>query len=131
MSQPLPAMIQKVVAAFFAATRDMDPEAWIATFAEDVVSQDPVGGVPMHGTQGLREFFHMIAELFERMGLTEDSVFVAGNGAAVKWTGRGTGKNGADITFEGIHVFDVNDQGKIQKVWGYWDPTRIMAALMS
>jgi len=126
-----PASVQKVVADYFTATRDMDLEAWIATLAEDVVSHDPVGSLPIHGRQGQREFFQTIAELFDRMGLTEDRVFVAGNGAAVKWTGHGLGKNGQEIDFEGIHVFEVNDQGKIQKVWGYWNPGRIMAALLS
>ena len=124
-------MIQKVIAAYFAATRDRDLEAWIATFAEDVVSHDPVGALPVHGRQGLREFFQAIAELFDSMGLTENQVFVAGDGAAVKWTGHGVGKGGSEVTFEGIHVFEVNADGKIQKLWGYWNPTRIMTALMS
>ena len=127
---PSAAVIQKAVAAYFAATRAMDPEAWIANFAEEAVTYDPVGSPPTKGHAGLRQFFQTIAGVFDKLGLHEDHVFVSGNGAAVKWTGRGTGKNGYELTFEGIDVFEINEQGKIQKVWGYWDPTAVMAKLL-
>ena len=34
-------MIQKAVADYFAATRAMDAQAWVETFAEDGTSYDP------------------------------------------------------------------------------------------
>jgi steroid delta-isomerase len=128
---PSPAIIRQVVAAYFAATRAMDLDAWLATFAPDAVDYDPVGTPPVVGHTGLRQFFQTIAGAFEKVGMTEDHVFVAGSGAAVKWTGRGVGKNGRAITFEGIDVFEVNDQGRIQKLWGYWDPARVMEELLA
>src|SRR5215208_2947100 len=115
-------MILKVVGDYFAATRSMDVEAWLATFAVDAISHDPVGGRPLEGHDSLRQFFGGIAGAFEAVGLTEDSVFVSGNEAAVKWTGRGVGKNGRQVTFEGIDVFKFNDDGKIQTIWAYWNP---------
>jgi steroid delta-isomerase len=127
---PTPAVIHRTIAAYFAATRAMDREAWLATFAEDVVSHEPVGGAPVVGREGLRQFFDTIAAVFEKLGITEDHVFVAGNGAAVKFTGRGVGKNGRDVTFEGIDVFELNERGQIQKMWGYWDPSRLMRDLL-
>lgn len=127
---PSPAVIHRTVAAYFAATRTRDPDAWLATLAEDAVSHDPVGGAPTVGHGGLRQFFDLIASVFETLAITEDHVFVAGNGAAVKFTGRGVGKNGREVTFEGIDVFEVNERGLIQTVWGYWDPSRLMLELM-
>jgi steroid delta-isomerase len=56
-------------------------------------------------------------------------VFVAGNGAAVKWTGRGTSTNGKEVKFEGIDVFEVAEDGKIQNVWAYWNPAEMIAQL--
>ena len=126
-----PALVRKAVAAYFAAVRAMDPEAWLGTLAEDAVSRDPAGGAPVKGHRGLRQFFDGIAGLFESVRLTEDHVFVSGNGAAVKFTGRGVGKNGREVTFEGIDVFEVNEQGKIQTVWGYWNPEAVLAELLS
>lgn len=121
--------IRKAVAGYFAATRAMDLEAWVASFAENAVSHDPVGGPAIEGHDSLRQFFQGMTAAFEKAGLTEDHVFVAGNGAAVKWTGHGVGKNGREVTFEGIDVFEVNEEGKIQTLWAYWDAAAMIAEL--
>lgn len=126
-----PEIVSKAVAVYFAAIRKMDVEAWVATFAEDAVSRDPVDSPPMEGHEALRQFFNNIIGTFKEVGLTEEHVFVAGNGAAVKWTGRGVGKNGRQVRFEGIDVFEVNEDGKIQKVWAYWNPVELMMQLQS
>jgi steroid delta-isomerase len=128
---PSPAMIKKAVADYFSATRVMDAEAWINSFAEDAVSHDPVGSVPIEGHKGLRRFYEQISMAFERVGLTEQEVFVAGNQAAVQWSGSGVGLNGREVAFRGIDVFEVNEQGKIQCLWSYWNPEALMAELMS
>ncbi len=125
-----PEVIQKAVADYFAASRAMNREAWIATLAEDIISHDPVGAPPMSGHAAMRQFFDGIVGAFEQVGLTEDTVFIAGHSAAVKWTGRGTGKNGRAVTFEGIDIFDINEAGKIQSVRAYWNPAAMMAELM-
>ncbi|MFN7949499.1 MAG: nuclear transport factor 2 family protein [Blastocatellia bacterium] len=122
---------QQVVADYFAAIRAMDREAWIATFASDGVSHDPYGAPEHRGHDALRQFFDGIAGAFETVGLTEDQVFAAGNRVAVKWTGRGTGRNGRAVTFEGIDVFEFNEAGLIQTAWAYWNPAAMMAELMS
>jgi steroid Delta-isomerase len=121
--------IHRVVSDYFRATREMDAEAWLATFAEDAISHDPVGAPPLEGRDSLRRFFEGIAGAFETVGLKEDSVFVSGSGAAVKWTGRGVGKSGRSVTFEGIDIFEVNEDGKIQMLWAYWNPAAMMAEL--
>ena len=119
--------IEQVVAAYFAALRAMDLNAWVETFADDAVSHDPVGGPPVKGKEALRRFYRGLGGIFKKVELTEDRVFVAGHCAAVKWTGRAVGKNGREVTFEGIDVFEVNDEGKIQAVHGYWDPAALVA----
>jgi steroid delta-isomerase len=124
-------MIRRTIANYFAATRAMDPEAWIQTFAENAVSYDPVGAVPIEGHKGLRQFYDQISMAFEKLGITEEEVYVAGDQAAVKWTGQGVGLNGREVTFKGIDVFEINDAGKIQRLWGYWNPESLMAELMS
>lgn len=120
---------ETAVADYFAATRSNDVDAWVSTFAEDAVSYDPVDGPPLQGHAALRQFYVSMASVFEAMGLMEDHVFVVGNKAAVKWTGLGKGKNGRTVRFEGIDVFEVNGAGKIQTMWGYWNPAEVMADL--
>lgn len=122
--------IEKIIAEYFAAIRAMDCDRVVATFAEDGVTIDPVGNPPVAGHAGLLQFFTTVMGLFEKVGLTEDRVFVSGNGAAVKWTGRGKGKNDREVVFEGIDVFEVNEAGKIRRIWAYWDMNAMLAKLM-
>lgn len=126
-----PDVIRSVVARYFAATRAMDAEAWVSCFAEEATSHEPAAPAPLEGRAALRQFFQGITAAFEKVGLTEDHVFVSGNEAAVKFTGRGVGKNGRAVVFEGIDVFEINDRGEIQTVWGYWSPEEMMAQLQS
>lgn len=126
-----PEIITRAVRAYFAATRAMDVEAWIATFAPDAVTYDPVGAPPTAGHDALRQFFAAIVGAFEKVGLTEDQIFIAGNGAAVKWTGQGKGKNGREVRFEGIDIFELNEAGLIQTIRAYWNPAEVMMQLQS
>jgi steroid delta-isomerase len=126
-----PETISKGVRAYFAAIRAMDAEAWVATFAPDATNYDPVGAPPAVGHDGLRQFFAAIAGAFKTVALTEDHIFIAGDGAAVKWTGTGTGKNGRNVRFEGIDVFEFNADGLIQTMRAYWNPAEVLMQLQS
>ncbi|MBA3768081.1 MAG: nuclear transport factor 2 family protein [Acidobacteria bacterium] len=121
-------MVQKAVADYFAATRAMDASAWVAAFSEDGTSYEPATP-PARGHEALRQFFDGIAGAFSQFGLTEDNVFITGNEAAVKWTGRGVGVNGREVVFEGIDIFEINEAGKIQNVRAYWNAAALFAQL--
>lgn len=121
--------ISRAVRAYFLAIRAMDAEAFANTFAEDGTTRDPMGAPPITGRDGIREFLQSICKNFKSVSLDEQSIFVAGNGAAVKWTGKGTSSSGKEVNFEGIDVFEVNADGKIQNVWAYWNPAEMIAQL--
>lgn len=125
------AAIETVVGQYFKAIRAGNIDAIVATFAADAVSHDPVGAPPHEGHEGIRRFFEDVGTRFETLHLHEDHTFIAGNGAAVKWTAHGVGKNGHEVTFEGIDVFEVNDDGQIQQLWAYWNPAPVMTELNS
>ncbi len=124
-----PEIISRTVKAYFEALRAMDQQAWVSTFAEDAVSHDPVGALPINGHQKLAEFFQTITAAFQEVGLTENDVFIAGNSAAVKWTGKGTSKQGRAVHFAGIDVFTINEAGKIETLQAYWNPAEMVAQL--
>jgi len=124
-----PEVVSKAVKAYFAAIRAMDQQAWVNTFAEDAISYDPVGALPTRGHQKLGEFFETVTAPFKELDLKEDEIFIAGNGAAVKWSGRGISKQGRKPHFEGIDVFEVNEAGKIQTLHAYWNPAEMVAQL--
>lgn len=128
-NQISPDKISHAVRAYFLAIRAMDAEAFANTFAEDATTFDPVGAPGITGRDAIREFLASICKNFKSVRLTEESVFVAGNGAAVKWVGKGTSATGKDVKFEGIDVFEINADGKIQTVRAYWNPSEMIAQL--
>jgi len=124
-----PDKISRAVRAYFLAIRAMDADAFANTFAEDGTTFDPVGTPGITGHAAIREFLQNICKGFKSVGLTEDYVFVAGNGAAVKWTGQGVSASGKEVKFEGVDVIEVNEDGKIQTVHAYWNPAEMIAQL--
>ena len=124
-----PDRVSRAVRGYFLAIHAMDPQAFANAFAEDGTTYDPVGTPGITGRQAIREFLESICKNFKTVGLTEDSVFVAGNGAAVKWTGKGTSSGGREVNFEGIDVFELNQEGKIQTIHAYWNPAEMIAQL--
>ncbi|HYJ87691.1 MAG TPA: nuclear transport factor 2 family protein [Pyrinomonadaceae bacterium] len=124
-----PELISRTVKAYFAAIRAMDIPAIVDTFAEDAVTEDPVGTPPNLGHKRIEEFFQTVTAGFKEVGLTEDQVFISGNAAAVKWTGRGVSKEGRRVKFEGIDIIEVNEAGKIQTLQAYWNPAEMVAQL--
>lgn len=121
--------IATTIAAYYAATRAMDVEAWVWVFALDTVVFNPAGAAPTTGHQGVRELWASLSGALDRMGLSEERVFVAGACAAVKWTGQGVGWNGRSVVFEGIDVFEIDGHGKVHTMWSYWDPAVLRAQL--
>lgn len=124
-----PEATRTLVKRYFSATRAMDPTAWLACFADDAVSHDPYGAPCLQGKDQLKTYFESVTTAFKAIAFTEDFVTVTGNRAAVKFTSRGIGTNGKAAVCEGIDVFEVNDQGTIQTMWGYWDPAAMLAQL--
>ena len=122
--------VQKAVNDYFDAICSLDCEAWIATFAADAVSHEP-GSPPLEGHDALRAFFNGVAGGFETIEMRPQQIFVVGNEAGVKWSASGLGKTGRQAKFEGIDIFTLNGDGKIQTVKAYWDPAAMMAQLMA
>jgi steroid Delta-isomerase len=123
--------VQSAVDAYLGAIKAMDGEAFANAFAPDGVSNDPVGTPPHRGRDAIRAFIQGILSACERVSLTPDQVFVAADTAALKWTGQLTTRSGQSVTFEGIDVVQVNEQGKIQTLHAYWDPVPVLAVLQS
>jgi steroid delta-isomerase len=124
-----PENVPAVVARYFTAIGDMDPDAWVACFAEQGISYEPGAPAPLQGHAALRQFLMPVLGAFQAIRMTADHVFPYGNRVAVKFTGHGTGKNGMQVIFEGIDVFEIDQEGKIQTMWGYWNPAAMMAQL--
>ena len=128
--QPPNHTIERVVAAYFSALREMDIERLLELFDEDAVSWDPVGSPPMRVRDKSNNYFRALSTIFSKMALREEEVFVAGSEAAVRWPGVAILRtNPREVDFEGISVFEINAHGRIQSVRSYWDKAPMMARL--
>lgn len=114
---------------FYAALRANDVEAWVSNFAENAVLEDPVGTPPREGKADIRAFLAGVLSLTTEFGISEDHVFINENTAAVKWTGKGVGKNGRKIQFEGIDLIEVNNKGEVISLRAFWDAEPTLAVL--
>jgi ketosteroid isomerase-like protein len=124
-----PELIQKLVTSYFSSLQMMDVTRWVENFTEDAVIYDPVGKPPSKARENAQAFFGLLSMAFEKLELSQDNVFIAGTGAAVKWTMRGSGKSGKQGIAEGISVFEIHESGKIQQVSSYWDDAAMMAQI--
>lgn len=128
--QPTREAIEQVVGAYFSALREMDIECLLELFDENAVSWDPVGSPPMRVRDKSSNYFRALSTIFAKMALSEEEIFVAGGEAAVRWTGVAMLRsNTREVSFGGISVFEINEQGRIQSVRSYWDKPALMARL--
>ncbi len=121
--------IAPLIHSYFEALQTFNAEAWVAHFAEDGILYDPVGNPPSHAHTDYQKFFGLLSKGFETLELAQDQVFIAGNGAAIKWTMKVLGRNGKSGMAEGISVFEFNEAGKIKQVSSYWDDAALMAQI--
>ncbi|MBF2067196.1 MAG: nuclear transport factor 2 family protein [Calothrix sp. C42_A2020_038] len=124
-----PEEIKSVIASYYTNLAAMNAEGVLANFAEGAISHDPVGEPPAKVHEGFSEFIARLKSVFDNLATTTESIFIAGNSAAVKWKTQGTSKTGKTVTFEGITIFDINDSGKIQTTRAYWSPADMIAQL--
>ncbi|MEK8024111.1 MAG: nuclear transport factor 2 family protein [Candidatus Hydrogenedentota bacterium] len=125
---PSRTQVEDVLKNYYAALRSLDLKAAVKTFAPDAVQHCPVGDPPRVGQDAIREFFQGVLNHFDAIAVKEEFFYCLENEAAAKWTCDGTAVNGRHISFEGIDLFRINDDGKITEIKAYWDPMKMLAA---
>jgi ketosteroid isomerase-like protein len=125
------APIHPAIDAYFAAVTAMDWEAVAACFAPAIHHEDPVGSPVNRAPEAVKAFFAQVGGLFERVDLRPRAHFRCGDEYAVVWDGHGTGKNGAQVAFEGVDVIGVDGEGRIQALRAFWDPAPVLGRLMA
>lgn len=121
--------IASLIMIYFDNMAAMNAKGWLDIFAEDAVIHDPVGGFPKTVHKDANHFFKILSNFFGAIKLSNDHIFFVKNGAAVKWTMHVITKDDRHATAEGISVFEMNGDSKIQKVSSYWDEAAMMAKL--
>ncbi len=126
-----PESVRKFVAEYFEATRSNNAQQWASRFASNAIVEDPVGTTPINNSKDILELGKAFMSGFETVGLHEEFVHVIGNEAAARWTGKGLNKEGKQVRFEGINIFNFNSDGEIVNLKGYWSPDEIIEETIS
>lgn len=129
MTQDEATRIRETITRYFAAIGARDAEVWVGTFAPDAVAHDPAGSPPMRGHEALRRHFLDFLGRFTTFALTADEVYMVGRRAAVHWHGGGRATTGRVVTFQGIDIFDFDEQARIVELQAFWDVPAFMKQL--
>ena len=123
-------MIEETINTYFKSIEEKNKTTWLNLFAKDGISYDPVNSPPLDTEEKRGAFFDGIINYIDRVNIELDKTFIVDKQAAIKWRMEATGKNSQVVTFEGIDIFEINQEGKVTNLWTYWDPSG-MGAFMN
>ena len=123
------ATISTLINDYAAAISALDTDRYLDTFADDAVAYDPVGTAASIGKAGIRQFSENTGGLFATIDMQFTFAHTIGDEVAIKWLANGTGKNGRTVSFEGIDIWKLNQAGKIQTLYAYWNAAPVIATL--
>lgn len=124
------APIHPSIDAYFATLSAMDWDGVAACFAPEIHHEDPVGSPVNRSPAGVKAFLTQIGGLFETVALRPRAHFRCGDEFAIVWDGEGRGRNGAQVTFEGVDLIRVDGEGRIATLRAFWDPAPVLGRLM-
>ena len=120
-------IILEALTTYFAVNNALDIEGFVNIFAADASMYNAAEISPVSGREAIRQVAEQTLLPFQEANVTMERVFIAGNGAAVSYTGQLTAKNGRTAEIEGIDVFEINAEGKIQTIHFYLNPAPVLA----
>ena len=122
-------VLRNVLDSYFKAIAARDPSRLALVFAEDGEIEDPVG-TPVHkGRDTLAGLFASGMALASDAEINVLAAFPSGNCIAAHWTTTVRTKAGREAKAEGIDVLEVNEQGLIVRMKGYWNAAAFREAL--
>jgi len=124
-SEPRPTNPRATVEAYFAAVNARDFDALAALFAEDATFS-PVGSRDRQGRADIAAYYPPLLAGFERGTDTPTRISVADRVVTVEIGFEGRTVGGADIAFDAVDVFDIDEDGHIARL-SLWYDTRDVA----
>ncbi|BCN42506.1 nuclear transport factor 2 family protein [Prescottella equi] len=110
-------------------------EEWLDLFAEDGWVEDPVGpsgfdpeGKGHHGREAISKFYDMTIANTDSLEFIVNDSLVCGNENVNIGTIR-TVVAGNQIDAEGVFVYRVDEEGKLQSLRAFWEVERAMKTL--
>jgi steroid delta-isomerase len=124
-----PEQIEAVVTQVFEKFAAFDAEGTAALYAPDGTIEDPVGTPPVQGTQAIIAYLETFPTILNEIRVQSFDVTVAGQEAAIKWRLRFKTKTGNVFFVDGIGIFKINADGKVQSDREYFDYAYFLSQL--
>ncbi len=124
-----PEQIEALVTDVFEKFAAFDAQGTAALYAPDGTIEDPVGTPPVQGTQAIIAYLETFPTILNEIRVQSFDVTVAGQEAAIKWRLRFKTKSGNVFFVEGIGIFKINENGKVQSDREYFDYAYFLSQL--
>jgi uncharacterized protein (TIGR02246 family) len=124
-----PEQIEAVVTQVFEKFAAFDAQGTAALYAPDGTIEDPVGTPPVQGTQAIIAYLETFPTILNEIRVQSFDVTVAGQEAAIKWRLRFKTKTGNVFFVDGIGIFKINEDGKVQSDREYFDYAYFLSQL--
>ena len=99
-----------------------DLDAMTARFADDAEVHALPSRRDHEGKGGVRDFWQEYLDQFDRVHSDFSRVeTVGGSRGILEWTATGQLKGGHDITYDGVSLLDLNDDGLVTRFRTYYD----------
>ncbi len=96
-----------------------DRDAWLAIFADEIVMEDPVGGVPKHGREALATTWDRSHRAGRRWELQPRRVIECASEVAVDLVNAGE-VEGRSVIVESIEIWRVDEAGAVVSIRSFF-----------
>ena len=124
-----PEQIEALVTEVFEKFAAFDAQGTAALYAPDGTIEDPVGTPPVQGTQAITAYLETFPTILNEIRVQSFDVTVAGQEAAIKWRLRFKTKTGNVFFVDGIGIFKIDENGKVQSDREYFDYAYFLSQL--
>ena len=124
-----PEQVEAIVTEMFNKFAAFDAQGTANMFAPDGTIEDPVGTIPIQGTQAIIAYLESFPTILNEIRIQSFDVTVCGQETAIKWRLRFKTKTGNVFFVDGIGIVKVNENGKIQSDREFFDQAYFLSQL--
>ena len=111
------AHLRQSVDAFLKAAESWDVGGYARFFSANAIKIDPYGSQPVMGRDAIVQRYQVKrVEKLKEWKIVPHDVFVSGNGVALRWTVSVWPKTGETAVYEGIDLFEFDEDGLCEKM---------------
>jgi hypothetical protein len=104
------------------SNRELEPIVSLFTEGAEINNVTSMEG--KQGQGGAEEFWRVYRETFDDMKSTFKNQIVMDGKGALEWQTVGRGKNGHEISYEGVSILEIKGE-KISRFFAYFDPRKL------